>query len=350
MAALFTCEMDYIESQHLSQLYAGFEMLQAKGIVDVRLKGVSAYSGKPMLKVRVNNQYTIIYDTLDGLNWIEGDITDNLEYFRNHIRADYYFKRSFDKKLVEYAPRDCRVFPLGLNYYITPKKLHKKNFKDSVKNAIRNNPLIAKILKINHSDIFNEEFEYYPVVHKVNRILFLTRLWDPEEVKQENLKAEREILNQYRADCIRICRKEFKDQFTGGLQGDRFTSGSRYKDLVAPYELTKRAFFLNQIKESNICIATTGLHNSIGFKLAEYIAACRAVITEPLHYEVPGNLETGKNYFCFDSAEELVKNIYKLSGDRELIRDMMFRNFIYYNNYLRPDVLVLNTLLSLTKD
>jgi len=349
MGALFTCEMDYIESQHLSQLYAGFEILQAKGIVDVRLIGTAAYTGKPILKVRINNRYTVIYDTLDGLNWIDGSLTDNLEYFRNHIRADFYFKRSFDDKLIEYAPQNCQVLPLGLNYYITPKTLHKKNIKDSLKNAIRNNPMVARYLKINHSDIFNEEFEYYPVVNNVNRILFLTRLWDPGEVKQDNLKAEREVLNQYRIDCIRLCKKEFGDQFTGGLQQDKFTTGSRYGELVAPYELTKRSFFLNQIKASNICIATTGLHGSIGFKLAEYLAASRAIITEPLNFRVPGNFENGKNYFSFSNAEELVKNISRLAGNRDAISDMMHHNFIYYHNFLRPDMLVLNTLLSLTK-
>lgn len=41
------------------------------------------------------------------------------------------------------------------------------------------------------------------------------------------------------------------------------------------------------VKESDICITTTGLHRSIGWKFAEYIAASKAIVTEKLNYS-PG--------------------------------------------------------------
>ena len=50
---------------------------------------------KPILKVRINDKYDVIYDTLDGLNWIKASIENNLDYFKNNIKADFYFKRSF---------------------------------------------------------------------------------------------------------------------------------------------------------------------------------------------------------------------------------------------------------------
>src|SRR5450755_178972 len=349
MTALFKCEMNYIESKHLSQLYAGFEILKRKGIAEIHLHAGSNDNFKPILKVRVNDSFTIVYDTLDGLNWIDGSVQDNLNYFRNNTEADYYFKRSFNKQITEFAPGNCKVFPLGLNYNITPENLHKRSIRNSIKNGLRNKRAIAKFLKINDSDIFSEKFEYYPVPNKINKILFLTRLWDPEEVKQEHLKSEREAINQYRIDCIRLCKKEFKNHFTGGLQQDRF-SLSVFKDLLVPYSLTKREAYLHTVKESNICISTTGLHNSIGFKLGEYVAASRAIVSEPLYYELPGDFEMEKNYYCFRNADELIAGISRLMNHTNQLQEMMHNNHQYYNNYLRPDMLVLNSLLIAAQD
>jgi hypothetical protein len=349
MRPLFKCELNYFESKHLSQIFAGFEILSKKGIVEVVLKDGHDDFLKPVLKVLVNDRFSVVYDMLDGLNWVEGNLKDNLEYFRNNITADYYFKRSFDQQIIEYAPAGCKVYPLGLNYNIAPKHLHRRNAKDSLKNFLRNSRFAAKYLKINDSDIYSEQFEYYPVPNKTNSILFLARLWDPAEVKQENLKAEREMMNAYRIECIRLCQREFGKQFTGGLQMDHY-SMTHCKDLIVPFELTRRETYLNTVKESNICIATAGLHESIGFKMGEYVAAARAIVSEPLRYVLPGNFDDGSNYLSFLSPDELVQNARKLCDDKEVMITMMKNNNRYYQNYLRPDVLVLNTLSILNEE
>ena len=349
MKSLFKCEMNYIESKHLSQLYAGFEILQNRGIAEISLRPGSGDFLKPILRVRVNNKFDLLYDTMDGLNWVDGDLTENLNYFRNNFKADFYFKRSFVPLLVEHAPDNCKVYPLGLNYNIAPKRLHKRNMKDRVKNAIRNNHFISNHFKINDSDIFSEKFEHYPIPNKTNKVLFLTRLWDPSEVKQEVLQTNRDSMNKFRIQCIRLCQQEFGAHFIGGIQMDQF-SISECKDLAIPYSLSRREVYLKTLKESNICIATTGLHHSMGFKLGEYVAASRAIVSEPLHYKLPGEFQDQKNYYSFTHTEELIRNIYRLMGDQTVMRRMMNNNFQYYHTHLRPDVLVLNSLLMATMD
>jgi hypothetical protein len=348
MEPLFKCELNYIESAHLSQLYAGFEILHHKGIADVTIKTVSGGANKPLLKVRVNNRYDVVYDVLDGLNWTDGDVSENLNYFRSRTKADFYFKRSFNELIREYAPDQCQVFPLGLNYPISPRRLFKRNLRESFKNTLRNNPVFSKVLKLNRSNIHSQEFEYYPVPNKINRILFLTRLWDPSEVKQEHLKAEREAINNYRIDCIRLCQKEFGKYFTGGIQADHF-SMKKCRDIVIPFALSKRDFYLKTVKDSNICIATTGLHNSTGFKMGEYVAASRAIVTEPLHFLLPGKFINGQHYFSFQQTDELLGHVHRLYNDHSLLQEMMHNNFNYYNGFLRPDMLILNSLRELIK-
>ena len=145
---------------------------------------------------------------------------------------------------------------------------------------------------------------------------------------------------------IKICRDQFGSQFVGGLQIDDFST-KHAKDLVVPNSLTNRRNFNNIVKSSNICIATSGLHNSIGWKFGEYVAASRAIISEPLEYELPGSFSHNKNYLVFQNENELIYNIDHLLKEKDEVYQMMKNNFRYYNNYLSPDKLVLNTILKI---
>lgn len=180
-------------------------------------------------------------------------------------------------------------------------------------------------------------------------ILLIAGLWNPEDEKLEHLKIEIDLINRTRIDCIRACQKEFGRKFTGGLIRDSF-SIKQAKDLIMPDSLTNRETFLNSIREHNICIATTGLHGSIGWKLAEYVAASRAILSEPLIYKPTGDFKNDINYLNFDSVDELLNKVYFLLKNRDALIGMMNSNFQYYNNYLRPDKLVLNTLMKIYEE
>ena len=86
------------------------------------------------------------------------------------------------------------------------------------------------------------------------------------------------------------------------------------------------------------------MHNSIGWKTAEYVAASKAIVSEPLHFELPGNFEENKNYLSFTNVDELIVKIDSLLADEPMMQAMMNNNHLYYNHFLKPDVLVLNTL------
>ncbi len=344
MKPFFKCEFDYVPSPHLSQIYDGFEKLRKIGIVETIIKRTSTHQNKPLLNVLVNNRYKFVYDTLDGLNWISGSIEDNLKYYRENIRADFYFKRSCNKQIRDNAPLNCMVYPLGMNFSFQPEGKYPKMFYDSFVHLSRHNLIFEKFYK--KTTFYYKDFEYYPIPSKKNKILFLTRLWDPDEVKSNHLKEERKFINKTRIDCIKSCQKEFGNNFIGGLQHDSYLN-IESKDLKMPFSITKKESFLNVIKESNICIATTGLHNSIGWKFGEYVAASRAILSEPLEYEIPGDFEENKNYFVFKKENELMNKVHFLLKNRDVIFDMMNNNYNYYNNFLRSDKLVLNTLLKI---
>lgn len=303
------------------QIYEGFDRLKKSGTIDLTIRPAEGVKLKPLLNVIVNDRLKIIYDTLDGLNWIKGSGIENLAYFHNNIRADYYFKRSFNREVEESAPDGCRVLPLGLNYSIQSGLQH-----------------------VTRRDVLRcEDLECLPVSSKEPRILFMARLWDPDKTEGEHMKEERMQLNKARIACILACKKAFGKRFSGGLADDDF-SRVLAPELILPKDITMKERYIQNLRDHDICIATTGLHNSIGWKFAEYVASSRAIVSEPLQYEVPGNLEPNKNYLEFRDEEGLVQAISSLLDNPEKLQEMMYRNHQYYNEYLRPEKLVLNTL------
>jgi len=343
MKKLFTCEIHYFQSPWLTQIYDGFEKLRKAGIIDVTYKKSKGIESKPILKVIVDNKFTIIYDTIDGLHWFGNSIDEKLNHFKNDTTADYYFKRSFKKELLDHAPDNCQIFPLGLNYPLNNEGKNK-----TIKELVMNSALF-KFIKPHHERYPSELFESLPIYNKSNNILFFAQLWDPDDVKDNNSKLERDEINKNRINIIRACKNEFGELFNGGLLKNKF-SVKHCKDLIAPQKTTLKINYLNAVKASNICISTTGLHGSIGWQLGEYVAASRAVISMPLNYELPGTFNEGENYLSYTNENELIEKIYFLLKNKDVQFEIMRNNYRYYNTFLRPDAMVLNTLLILHND
>jgi hypothetical protein len=88
------------------------------------------------------------------------------------------------------------------------------------------------------------------------------------------------------------------------------------------------------------------LHNSIGWKLGEYVAGARAILTEPLNFSLPGNFSRGSNYYEFENPEQLITQVDELLSNPEQILETMKNNYYYYNNFVKPKNLILNTLIT----
>ena len=284
MNKLFECEIEYLPNFHLMQIYAGFFELEKMGILDLKLKRTKPRSPSVVTAI-INKKYKVVYDTDDGLTWIQANDIANLEHFQNNYEAaDFYFKRSYDPRMRQYKPKNCEVYPLGLNYNVHPNKnllSYTPSLHEKIKYLAKTNKVLKKITKGRF--YYAKDFEYYPVNSGKNRILFLTRVWDPEKAPSEAGKDLRIKLNATRSQCIQACKKEYGDRFTGGLFMEYYAQ-KNYPSLAMPGSFTNKASYLQSVKEHTICIATTGLSNSIGWKLGEYVAASRAIISEPLNF------------------------------------------------------------------
>ena len=258
-------------------------------------------------------------------------------------RADVVFKRSFSEEKNRQFPGDisAKLRPLGLNYYVTcpgsPLEAER-----SAKSRLKQWALSTRC--------YPQDFEARLTrVRKKPRILFLTRLWDPEEpaVQQyPDLQAEWRQVNADRIELLHRLQSAFPAQFTGGVS-DNACARRLCPELIVPDKLTGKRAYLHRMQHTEICVASTGLHGSTGWKLAEYVAAGRAIVTEPLRYTLPGGFEEGKNYKTYTSPAECEAQLRQLLADPAAILAMAKHNAAYYQAWLRPEQQVRQALRQL---
>ncbi|WP_300351641.1 hypothetical protein [Clostridium sp.] len=316
-----------VESPHLNQIIAGFVELKKQGLISID-KEIINDSQLSYIEVLINNNIRVIYETQDS-----GDVFA-CDFDKDEI--DFYFKRSFKCDMKKNI--SDKIYPLGLNYDVNSKYGDFHSFKYNAKN------LLKKMLKKGKNKFYIEDFECENS-NCDGKICFLTRFWNPdsEEVENETIRNERININKFRANCIRSCKKKYGNKFLGGAYKDEY-SLENYKDCVIfDSSITEREKYLDILKGYDICIATKGLHNSIGWKFAEYVAMGKIIISEPLDYEVPGNFDKNKNYLEFNNVEELIEKIDLIKKDSKLATKLKENNEKYYRDYLRPDKLIINT-------
>ena len=242
------------------------------------------------------------------------------------------------------------MFPLGLNYQVTspqrdPFKSKRATFyggKDKIKTVLRGLKLDG--LFGGKDAVRMDNFEALPDATAEPRVLFMARAWDTQKIESKIQKEAVEAINETRAECVRVLSKQFRHRFFGGLAHDEY-SQKYFSDCLLPDAgLSKKTKFLDTLKAFPICVTTVGLNGSNGWKLAEYVALSKAIVTEPLVYQVPGSFEKDRNYLEFATPEILVQNVTRLFEDRDLRNSLMTNNHNYYQSKVRPDALVLNTL------
>ncbi len=339
-----TCLVEYKNIPHLNQIYVGFKKLEEMNII--KLKFNFDYHDKelisiPVIRVVINNKIVVYYDTLDGLNWIDEDQNENIDFFLKSIKCDYYFKRSYLKELNEKA--SFEVLPLGLNYGMYFN--YSRSINDKIFQYLKSTKLAVKLFKISSYKFPSEYIEHIPYSDFNNqKILFSARLWNPETAKTEESKIQRKAINDFRIEIVKVLKNTYKDKFVGGIFKDNYSASILEEEYLLPFSFTNRVNYLKLMKSCSICIASAGIHDSIGWKFAEYIAASRAIISEPLKYDVPDSLIEHENYLEFTSIKELIDNINNLIYDKDKLTKMMEANHSYYHKNLKPELLILNTL------
>lgn len=318
-------------------------MLYKRGLIDISQHITRDGRWRSHLRVILNNNLRLHYDTFDGWEIDE-------EYLSE---ADFYFKRSYSSPHIKkYGENRKKIYPLGLNYPVYPDKFDKFALRRGFTLA-DNDRILFKITR--SVNVFNR-FLFTPRVHTMEslpdydaipKVLFMVRAWNPyDNPKLSKKEIEQRIyINEVRYNCIKLLRGEFGYNFYGGFIHTDFAE-KNYKDFLIPNSaLSSKREYVKLLKSHPICVATTGLHGSIGWKFAEYVAFSKAIVSEKLNYELPGDIANDRNYLEFSSSEDCVERVTHLFQDQELRNYLMTNNCRYYQSYLRPDTLILNTIM-----
>lgn len=332
--------------QHISQLLAGFALLSARRRVDIRIRRAAEYEPGPdgnILRAIVDG-VKVVYDTRDHASFPSTE----LEW------ADVYFKRSFDASVVEDLNLTHLVRPLGLNYAVyaagdwwgrrvgwTLQGVRPSNVRQVTGQALRLLPVTSLFVAPGRSQCLVRRFEQDPAVDG-RGVLFLTRLWDPSGQAGDRFDARVEM-NALRVTAIQLLRSHLGPKLVGGLTPSEFAIDN-YPDLVVDEALTRKPAYIRQMRSAAVCIATRGLLDTNGWRLAEYAAASRAIVTKPMAHLVPGEFTPGSHYLTFSAPDELLGQVDRLLNNGELRAQMRLGAHDYYRRYVRPDALVANTL------
>jgi hypothetical protein len=335
--------------RHIQQLLTGFFELARAGVISLTVREYHDDSQDDCLVIRaVINGQRVIYDENDSHS-------PPTEVERQLSSVDHYFKRNYDAAYLQPWPEHVRVWPLGLNYVVTSPRnawywgTRPFDSRRLLEAAARGASGIARLAGMrDHRFLGTKDFEWLPVPSSTETVLFMTQAWETTRPHSDYVIKDRTRINEMRAACIRAARREFGSRFYGGFAATEFAK-SQYGDCIVPEgEGTKTAEVLRRSRDAAVCVTTRGLHGAIGWKLAEYVASSRAIVSEHIDATIPGGFSEGVHYLDFTTVDEFVAAVDRLLSDQRLRLEMMRANWLYYNAWVRPDAKVLNTLLIVT--
>jgi hypothetical protein len=350
----------YSNEHHLQQIYIGLALLEKNGFITLEQEVLNVETfdeNKPAhlrnaklthCKIIVNNQIALFYDMHDSWEIDEQEL----------INCNHYFKLMYNReKLRIYGSTIEKIHPLGLNfwnvsdtfdpYYLKRSLGVKIDFKTRMSYFF----YLLPIFDFLGYTVRLSKLQMLPNIFEKPKIFFLVKAFDPDQILDHTPDKieERKEINKTRAKMIKLLREEFGNNFIGGFAHSAYAKKAYKEYLIPDVKLTRRNNYMKTMRNCSICIATTGLHGSLGWKIAEYTATGRAIVSEKLNYEVTEEFKKNQNYLEFSTPQECLEQVKLLYNNDKLRSSMMLQNIEYYSKYVRPDQIVLHSLAKALK-
>jgi glycosyltransferase involved in cell wall biosynthesis len=170
---------------------------------------------------------------------------------------------------------------------------------------------------------------YNPGLSDRRYIFFLSTLWNSENHCWEETEA-----NHFRANFIKACNKIGDIEFEGGFAPN--SNAGIYSNLMAKRRISI-VDYIDKISRSSCVFNTPAVFGCHGWKLGEYLAMGKAIISTPIINDLPVPLEHGINIHIVSGEEEEIKDaIGKICSD-DLYRNKLESGaYQYWLNYGHP--------------
>lgn len=99
------------------------------------------------------------------------------------------------------------------------------------------------------------------------------------------------------------------------------------------YDLTR---YIQRTQNSVVALNTPAVHDCLGWKLGEFFALGKAIVSLPLTREMPGGLVSGEQILVVETAEEVADAVCRLAGNRDLRHQLERNARQYFDTWLSP--------------
>jgi glycosyltransferase involved in cell wall biosynthesis len=177
--------------------------------------------------------------------------------------------------------------------------------------------------------------DYYSKVIPDHEYIFhVSSLWPSDEWINND-----DFVNRKRAVFIEVCKSIPEISFDGGFYFNRtFTINERFKELLIKKYIPFNQY-IEKTKKSLLVFNTPAWMNCHGWKLGEYLALGKAIISTPLYNDLPEPLIHEENvHFVTDEPEDIkeaILRIYKDKKYREKISEGAYQYYLRNGTPLR---------------
>ncbi|GAB3993217.1 hypothetical protein GCM10028807_27920 [Spirosoma daeguense] len=174
---------------------------------------------------------------------------------------------------------------------------------------------------------------YKPGKARSNYIYSINTLWSSDQwINNDN------TVNQYRANFMNACKSMKEVHFEGGFVYSKIKNTNiRFQNLVVNEKWVPKQIYINKIKASTLVFNTPAWALCHGWKLGEYLALGKAIISTPLVNDLPEPLEHGKHIHIVSGKETEIREAIELIRSNEDYRKTLEKNaYEYYLRYVSP--------------
>lgn len=313
-------------------LYSSFYI---KGLYDQFQKANVFFSSKYFKTFKHDNHFfSFVIESNASTHKIVIDFTDSSEVDKEALDwSDLYGKINLVKEKVN----SDKLFPIGPSFGINIFTLRQTlwygiaNFL-SAYNRIPNKRTFfsnykaqLKRLKLDeYNNVLDSEEDF---------IYFVSSIWK-KEIKT----------NEFRANFIRAS-KSFKNIKTEVGFAPRATNDVKGYEDITFINRHDVAYYFEQIKKSRLVFNTPAVLDCHGWKLAEYFALGKAILSTPLSRELSSPVKNELQLLYTDGSYiDMIEKIDLMLQNNQLVIDLERNSKAYFNDVLAPKAVISNIL------
>ncbi len=173
------------------------------------------------------------------------------------------------------------------------------------------------------------EEAYVPGESAQDYVFFASRLW-----------AKEPETNQQRANFVRACRSIQGLTTEGGFVPRRTRDVPGFDDVTVGRTYSLREY-LDRVQRSCVAFNTPAVAGCHGWKLAEFLALGKAIISTPISRALPATLEHRVHVHLVDgSVRSIVDALKEIRSDEAYRRHLEYNARSYYREYLSPEKVI----------